>query len=188
MTQTTGGRVDSEGTGFVQQADPFRRELFAYCYRMLGSVHDAGDLVQETYQDTTAEPDSAEQQALLDRYVAAFEAKDIPAVVELLTADVVWEMPPFAVWYRGPEAVGHHLVVRCPARPGGLRLVHFTANGQPGFATYLRGDDGEFRAFNLQALTLGEGRITHIATSLDVRLFATFGLPPVLPAPAPVGR
>ncbi|GAB3872993.1 hypothetical protein GCM10029964_012390 [Kibdelosporangium lantanae] len=86
-------------------------------------------------------------------------------------------MPPFPVWYRGPENIGAHLAEVCPVRPGEMKLVPVEANGQPGFGTYWLRPDGTYEPFNLVVLTLSDKGITHSTAFFDHKLFGTFGLP-----------
>ena len=127
-------------------------------------------------EEDVVEPDDPRQRELLDRYARAIEAKDVAAIVEVFTADVVWEMPPFSAWFRGPDAIARLIATHCPAKAGEIRLLPTEANGQPAYAVYRLTREG-WTPFQLHVLALTDGRVSHVAAFFDLSLFATFGLP-----------
>jgi RNA polymerase sigma-70 factor (ECF subfamily) len=133
--------------------------------------------------DAVNEPADAGKKDLLDRFVTAFEAKDINAMVEIFTKDAVWEMPPFLGWYQGPETISRLIDTRCPADgPGDMKLVPTRANGQYAFGLYMRYGN-VYRPFNMPVLTLTPDGVSHVTAFFDERLFRTFGLPASIPVP-----
>jgi len=137
------------------------------------------DLVEA--DPTPAELDD-EQQALLGRYVAAFEQYDMDALTSLLNEDARWSMPPYELWLRT-----HRDIVDWCLGPGhacrGSRLLPVRVNGAPGFAQYKPDPDGGLAPWSLQVLELDGDRIAGITFFLDTeRFFPMFGLPAHLSA------
>jgi RNA polymerase sigma-70 factor, ECF subfamily len=129
-------------------------------------------------EESVREPDSAVQRELLDRYVTAFWEKDVTTIVEMLTKDAIWEMPPFVGWYEGAGAIGVLIDTQCPGGAHDMRMLPTSANGQPAFGLYMREADDVFRPFQLQVLTLSPGgAVSHVVAFFDPELFETFGLP-----------
>jgi RNA polymerase sigma-70 factor (ECF subfamily) len=122
-------------------------------------------------------PMDEDQQALLARYVDAFERYDMDSLTALLTEDATWSMPPYALWLQT-----HTDIVEWCLGPGigceGSRLVPVEANGSPAFGQYKPSPDGGYEAWSLQVLEVSEGRITGICFFLDTpHFFPLFGLP-----------
>ena len=128
-------------------------------------------------EDQVVEPAGPAQRGLVDRYMAAFEAADVAALVRLLREDAEWEMPPLPTWFAGREAIGRFLARQVFGAPRAWRLVATRANGQPAVAAYLRGDEGGYDAHAIQVLTVTATGIARVVAFLDPSLFDTFDLP-----------
>ncbi len=123
------------------------------------------------------QPMDEEQQALLSRYVDAFERYDLDSLTSLLHEDATWSMPPYELWLQT------HLDIRRFCLGTGMgcrgsRLVPTVANGAPAFGHYKPADDGGYDPWSLQVLEVSAGRISGISFFLDTaRFFPLFGLP-----------
>lgn len=126
-----------------------------------------------------SELSDSQMAVVLEKWRHAFEEYEVDQIAELLSEDAVWEMPPFAAWFRGRAAIGRLIRSACPAEgPGDQVLVPVRANGQPGFALYMRDPVTQtHRAFQIQVLTLTGAGVVHAAVFFDLSLFDVFGLP-----------
>ncbi|GAA5160212.1 sigma-70 family RNA polymerase sigma factor [Pseudonocardia eucalypti] len=127
-----------------------------------------------------AAPADAAEGTVVARFVRAWEAADVGALVTLLTDDVFMSMPPIPFEYRGRDVVARFCaaIFRAGRR---FDLVATRANGQPAFGAYLRTPSGLRLGTGLYVLALDGGRISAM-TRFDDTVLPSFGLPPSLPA------
>jgi transposase len=97
--------------------------------------------------------DSPSEDAIVAKFVSAYESADLDAVVALLTDDVFISMPPMPLEYEGRDVATRF----CASIFGSGRrfdLVPTRANGQPAFGAYLRAPGGIAHGVGLLVLTL----------------------------------
>ncbi len=121
-------------------------------------------------------PVTGDQQALLARYVTAFEAYDVQGLVSLLHEDAVLSMPPFELWIQGRDELAKWFV-----GPGagcrGSRLLPVSGNGLHGFGSYRPDGAGGHAPWGIQLLEFRGDRIAAQHSFIDPALFPEFGLP-----------
>jgi RNA polymerase sigma-70 factor (ECF subfamily) len=127
-------------------------------------------------------PLTADQEALLARYLDAFERYDMDALAALLHEDAIQSMPPYAMWLQGRDDL-----IAWYVGPGaeceGSRLLAGWANGCPAFAQYRVDPAGGHAPWALQVVELRGDRIEAVHAFLDTaESFERFGFPAHLPA------
>lgn len=119
---------------------------------------------------------SPSEDALVAKFVRAYEAADLDTLVALLTDDVFIAMPPIPFEYEGREVVARFCdrIFRAGRR---FDLVPTRANGQPAFGTYLRPPAGTGQGVGLIVITLAGEQIAAM-TRFEARALDWFALPP----------
>ena len=117
--------------------------------------------------------------ALLEKYVAAFEAYDVPRLTALLRSDAVNSMPPLSLWLLGQDEIRVWML-----GPGsecrGSRLLPTAANGCAAFAQYRPDGRGGYQPWAIQVLETDGSLITGLHAYVFPELFTYFGFPGAL--------
>ena len=124
-------------------------------------------------------PDGERERRVVDAFLRAWHARDIPALAALLRDDVTLSMPPQALQFVGRHAVVEFFAtVPADGRLDLIRLVPTRANGHPTVAAYLPdGSTGECRGYGIMVLTIVGDQVATVTGFPDPDLFPAFDLP-----------
>jgi RNA polymerase sigma-70 factor, ECF subfamily len=144
----------------------------------VASVNSLLQRARRRVDDTRDATPIAEDPALVQRYIHAWESGDLSTFTALLAEDARLSMPPLVEWYAGRAAIRQFLANVMTVDPRDYRLVATRANGGPAIAIYARsGPDAVYQASAITVLTLRGGYISEMTRFSEPRLFASFGLP-----------
>jgi RNA polymerase sigma-70 factor (TIGR02960 family) len=146
----------------------------------VASVNSALQRAQKTLKERTP-PGTAQllgehdQNDLLQRFVNAWERRDIGAMASLLAEDARFTMPPLPAWFSGRRFALMFFAERVFQTP--WRLQPLRGNGQPGFACYMQPTGHHhFRPGGVVLLGLRDGLIDSIDSFIDPAVCRRFGM------------
>ncbi|MGH3026480.1 MAG: sigma-70 family RNA polymerase sigma factor, partial [Gaiellaceae bacterium] len=184
----------------LQHLPPRRRAVLILCEVLKWQATEAAELldtsvasVNSALQRARATMASANVQevdtpdvdaALLERYVAAFEAYDVELLTELLREDAIQSMPPFDLWLSGRDDIFTWWFGPGIGCSGSRVIATVAANGAPAFGQYKPNESGNgFDPWALQVIEVVDGKIAELTFFLDTKaVFPLFGLPLTLEA------
>jgi RNA polymerase sigma-70 factor (TIGR02960 family) len=122
-------------------------------------------LAPVTQQATRRALGQHRERALVEKFMNAWIDADVDALVDLLTEDARFSMPPLPAWFDGRDDIIGFITTNTPDYE--WRLHPSTASGPIAIAHYQRRDDGRFHLGALNVITLRGDRISAMTGFLD---------------------
>lgn len=185
----------------IQHLPPRQRAVLLLCDALDWSAREAADLLDMTVASVNSalhrarstmrdalprdetmskqiDRPTAEETALLEKFMEAFERADADALSRLLSRDARLTMPPALIWFDGRDSVmGLYRQLLGPDAFGEFRMVVTRANTLPAAAAYLRArGKSEYRLTGLNVLRIARNEIVEI-TAFRPDLCKGFSLP-----------
>jgi len=179
----------------LQHLPPKQRAALVLCEALKWQASEAAELLETSVASvnsalqraraTLATADTAapaqlddETRALLERYVAAFEAYDIDRLTDLLHEDAIQSMPPYSLWLQGRDDIFTWWFGPGIGCKGSKLVPVGLANGMPAWGQFKPSPEGGYDPWALILPDVSDGRIVELTFFLDTaRLFPLFGLP-----------